>query len=318
MIERFVCAGSLNVDVTFPVDRLPAEHEKLRCRQSCLAYGGAAANTAHWLARLGQQVVMLGCVGEDPFGVLAVAALTEVGVDTRRIQRTRESLTGMAAIFATPYSKRMVIAGGANAYFDPAAVEGEIFAPGVHLHVATAMRRIALPLVRLAKERGATVSRDLDQGPDAEMSPLLDWVFMNHSDLHRWLGCDEAHEARRHLAPQTVLIVTQGSRGATVLGPTEEIRHPAFPVKVVDRTGGGDAFDAGFLYGLARSLPLRTCLRLGLSLAAQVIAGQGARPQSVDLETTVAAAMAGTRFARPGEAAQDGSKATGAEGGSDG
>jgi ribokinase len=290
MIEQFVCAGSLNVDLTFPVDRLPAEHEKLRCREGRLAYGGAAANTAHWLARLGQQVAMLGCVGEDPFGTLAVAALTEVGVDTRRIQRTHESLTVMAVIFTNPHSKRMVIAGGANAYFDPAAVDGETFAPGTHLHVATAMHRIALPLVHLAKERGATVSSDLEEGPDGEMSPLLDWVFMNHSDLHRWLGSDDVHEARKHLAPQTVLIVTQGSDGAMALGSTEETGHPAFPVNVVDRTGGGDAFNAGFLYGLARALPLRTCLRLGLSLAAQVIAKQGARPQSVDLGATVAAA----------------------------
>jgi sugar/nucleoside kinase (ribokinase family) len=70
----------------------------------------------------------------------------------------------MAVIFTTPYSKRMVIAGGANVYFDPAAVDSEIFAPGVHLHVVTAMCRIALPLIRLAKERGATVSCDLDIG----------------------------------------------------------------------------------------------------------------------------------------------------------
>lgn len=94
MIDRFICAGSLNVDLTFPVERLPAEHEKLRCRGSALHYGGSAANTAYWLARLEQPVQMLGCVGDDPFGSLAVAALAEVGVDTRLIQRTCRNASG--------------------------------------------------------------------------------------------------------------------------------------------------------------------------------------------------------------------------------
>lgn len=281
MIDRFVCAGSLNVDLTFPVERLPEEHEKLRCRESYMAYGGGAANTAYWLARLGQPVAMLGCVGDDPFGALAVAALAEAGVDTRLVQRTRQGFTGMAAIFVNPYSKRMVTSGGANTCFDPAAIEGDVFAPSVHLHVATALRQIVLPLIRLAKERGASVSCDLDEGPDPEMALSLDWVFMNHSNLRRWAGSDDPREGRKRLAPHTVLILTQGEKGALALGPSEEVFHPALPTMVVDRTGGGDAFAAGFLYGLAQDQPLRGCLRLGLQLASQVIAGPGSRPASV-------------------------------------
>jgi ribokinase len=325
MIERFVCAGSLNVDLSFPVERLPEEHEKLRCRESYLACGGAAANTAHWLARLGQPgeleraprlkrpgelkraprlkrpVTMLGCVGDDPLGDLAVTALAEVGVDTRRIQRTRQSLTGMAAIFVNPRSKRMVTSGGANACFDPSVIEAELFAPGVHLHVATALNRIALPLMRLAKARGATVSCDLDEAPDAEMMPCLDWVFLNHSTLRRWTGADDPREARERLAPGTWLIVTQGEKGALALGPGEEVFHPAFPAEVVDRTGGGDAFAAGFLHGLALDRPLRDCLRLGLLLAARVIAEPGSRPASVDLN-----ALGANRLASPHLRGQDG------------
>jgi sugar/nucleoside kinase (ribokinase family) len=297
MITRFVCAGNLNVDLTFPVERLPEEHEKLRCRESALDYGGSAANTAYWLARLGQRVEMLGCVGDDPFGTLAVAALAEVGVDTKLIQRTGLSLTGMAAIFVNPGSKRMVASGGANAYFDPAAIDGRIFGPGVHLHVATPLDEIASPLIRKAKERGATVSCDLDESPTAEMIPWLDWVFVNHSDLSRWIGSSDPRKAREQLASHTFLIVTRGVRGAVVLGPTGEYAHPAFPATVVDRTGGGDAFDAGFLYGLAQGSSPEICLRLGLLLAAQVIANAGSRPRSVDAaKILLNGASAGGRF----------------------
>lgn len=283
MMTSFVCAGNLNVDLTFPVERLPEEHEKVRCRETRLDYGGAAANTAYWLARLGQRVRMLGCVGDDPFGSLAVAALAEAGVDTRLIQRTSRSLTGVAAVFANPVSKRMVVSGGANACFDPTEIDGGIFAPGVHLHVATPMDEIALPLIRQAKARGATVSCDLEEGSGPERIPELDWLFMNHTEVCRWIGSPDPREARKRLAPRTFLVVTQGAQGAMVLGPFGEYVHPAFPAAVVDRTGGGDAFDAGFLCGLAQGQGPEVCLRLGLLLAAQVIAGEGSRPRSVDV-----------------------------------
>ncbi|WP_255211158.1 carbohydrate kinase family protein, partial [Methylogaea oryzae] len=88
------------MDITFPVERLPEEHEKLRCDGALISQGGSAANTAHWLARLGHATVMLGCVGDDAFGSVAVAALAAVGVDTRHIQRTTQAATGLAAVFA--------------------------------------------------------------------------------------------------------------------------------------------------------------------------------------------------------------------------
>lgn len=91
---------------------------------------------------------MLGCVGDDPFGTSCCTALDEVGVDIRHIQRTRQRLTGMAAIFVNPSSKRMVVSSGANACFDPTTVRPDLFASDTLLHVATSMNDIALPLMR--------------------------------------------------------------------------------------------------------------------------------------------------------------------------
>jgi sugar/nucleoside kinase (ribokinase family) len=156
------------------------------------------------------------------------------------------------------------------------------------------LNEIALPLVRLAKQRGATVSCDLDEGPSTDMMPWLDWVFMNHSELHRWSGSDDPREARKRLPPSTHLVVTLGASGAVALGPFGDYACPAFPATAVDRTGGGDAFNAGFLYGLAREAGSETCLRLGLLLAARVIAHEGGRPQSVDAAEAVAPVMQGS------------------------
>lgn len=284
MIRQILCAGSLNVDLTFQVPRMPEEHEKVRCDESRLSCGGSAANTAYWLAKLGMETRMLGCVGEDAFGALCVDSLEAAGVDVQLVQRINQTATGMAAILVNPGSKRMVTSAGANAYFEAGRIAADTFGSGVHLHVATPLNAIALPLLRMAKRAGATTSCDLDGGLIPELRPLVDFCLMNRADLSRWLGSNRFRQALTRLGEGSSLIVTQGGRGATALSEGAETFVSAFDTRVVDRTGGGDAFDAGFLYALAQERGMSTCLRLGLFMAAGVIAGAGARPDTVDLE----------------------------------
>lgn len=284
MIKQIVCAGSLNVDLVFEVPRMPVEHEKLRCSESHVFCGGSAANTAYWLARLGVAIRMLGCVGDDLFGGMCVDALLAEGVDVRLVQRTRQADTGMAAILVNSQSKRMVTSGGANACFDAEQLPSDIFDADTHLHVATPLHHIALPLLRMAKQAGATTSCDLDGVPSREMRTLLDYCLINQTDLARWVGTMRLYEAWERLGCAMSLVVTQGELGARAVSVDGEAFASAFEVQVADRTGGGDAFDAGFLYGLAHGQELAACLRSGLFMAARVIAGAGARPDTVDLE----------------------------------
>ena len=179
MIERFLCVGSLNVDVTFQLSRMPEEHEKLRCPDSAMTSGGSAANTAYWLARFGAETQMLGCVGEDAFG---------------------------------------------------------------------------------------------------------DFCFINQSDLFRTFGSIPPREAWTRLGCGLAMVLTCGKEGASLVSEHGEYFVAAFPAEVVDRTGGGDAFDEGFLYALSKGFDWESCLRLGLFLASRVIAGIGARPKTFDLK----------------------------------
>jgi len=287
-MERFVCLGSLNVDIGFRVARMPAEHEKLRCREAYVGPGGSAANTAHWLARLGSAVTMLGCTGRDVLGESAIGALAGVGVDVAGVQRTGRAATGVAVVFANPGSKRMVTSGGANACLDPTAIPPGLFDSRTHLHVATPLAAIALPVLRAARAAGARTSCDLDALPTAEAVALVDICFVNHSDLARALGPLSVRAARtRVLAGAAdhgmVLVVTRGADGAVAAGPAGEWQAAASVVDVVDRTGGGDAFDAGVLFALARGADWTTALTAGLRLAARVIAQPGARPDAIDL-----------------------------------
>ena len=287
-MERFVCLGSLNVDIGFQVERMPAEHEKLRCREAHIAQGGSAANTAHWLSRLGAAVTMLGCTGRDALGESAIDALVRVGVDASGVQRTERAATGVAVVFANPGSKRMVTSGGANAFLDPEAIPHGLFGPRTHLHVATPLAAIALPVLRAARAAGASTSCDLDELPSDEALPLVDICFVNHSDLARALGPLSAQAARGRLLDGRVdhgmvLVVTRGADGAVAAGPTGEWQVAADAVDVVDRTGGGDAFDAGVLFARSRDGDWPAALIAGLRLAARVIAQPGARPEALEV-----------------------------------
>jgi sugar/nucleoside kinase (ribokinase family) len=283
----FFCVGSLNADITFVVPRMPKEHEKLRCSEAFFSCGGSAANTAFWLARLGQPVKMIGCIGDDPLGNRCLDSLVNAGVDIGWVRRASETMTGVAAIFVNPNSKRMITSGGANTRLGIEHDWLESFRPNTHLHLATSMREIVLPLLEAAKTRGATTSCDLDEALDAAMFPLLDFCFINHTELQRRFGHSDPQQVLGAMtgARKPILVVTWGGRGAGAYSGEGKWFAPAPPVTVVDRTGGGDAFDAGFLSAWAEARSFEACLRRGLHLAAHVIAHAGSRPEGVDVAT---------------------------------
>ncbi len=82
---KILCAGNINLDMIFPTGRLPGPHEKMTVPDASVTFGGSAANTACWLASLGQEVVMAGAVGDDPPGEANLEDLVSSGVDVRGV-----------------------------------------------------------------------------------------------------------------------------------------------------------------------------------------------------------------------------------------
>jgi len=261
------------------VPRMPDEHEKLRCTDVHLSLGGSAANTAHWLARLGVPVAMLGAVGVDPLGDWCVEDLRRAGVDVTRVQRIPDAATGVATVFVNPASKRMVTSGGANARFDPDRLTDGLFGPDAHVHVATPLKPIVVPVLQAARRSGATTSCDLDEPPGRDLTGLLDICFMTRSCLERHCGSISLREAfgAPAMAGPTALVVTLGAEGAAAVTDRADWSVPVDPVDVVDRTGGGDAFDAAFLAAWSRGESWLAALDRGLGLARQVIGRLGSR-----------------------------------------
>ncbi|MDA8340745.1 MAG: carbohydrate kinase family protein [Actinomycetota bacterium] len=278
----FVVVGSANFDIVLGLGRLPRPHEKIRAARSTTGPGGAGANTAVWLARLGREVTLVTAVGEDLLGEATRAGLVAEGVDTRFVGRIGGGSTGVAVVLSDGSAKRMVTTGGPPLDDAIDALPRSLFSPGVHLHVAGQERGAATILCREARERGATVSVEANGRVVDGLVPYADLILVNADELRSLTGPGRSGvpaRARRLLgAGHGTVVVTRGAAGAVAVSATGTVTAHAQPVTVVDRTGGGDAFDAGFLDVWTGNGDLGRALEAGLALAADVLGHVGARP----------------------------------------
>jgi ribokinase len=276
-----VVFGSINVDTVFNVDEFPQPGETRGGAEVLDSLGGKGANQAVAAARLGASVVMVGCVGDDPGGDLALGQLRSEGVDVSNCRRVPQIGTGRAGILVDRYGENLiVVADGANATLAPEDARrsaGQIASAGaVVAQLETPIAGVA-EVFRRAHASGARTI--LNAAPASELPPevtgLVDVLIVNRGEaaaLARSAGADPAAHVRtlaQGLAIE-VIIVTMGEQGALVWhrGVAEEI--PAPSVEAVDSTGAGDAFVGAFSQALARGdsperAARRACIAGGLA-----------------------------------------------------
>ncbi|MFE4020273.1 carbohydrate kinase family protein [Streptomyces sp. NPDC059101] len=281
--KRVLVAGGTNFDLIVQAERLPEEHEKLRGGTFSALPGGSAANTALGLARQGCAVRLASAVGDDALGRACLDDLRAGGVDTSLVRVDTAARTGMALVFSSGGGKRMMTFAGADrgAAFG-AVTEADVRAVD-HVHVVGEPTRPLVRLVALARRHGRSVSVEWN---GRDMSPLARGPalnLMNADEARRLPGAspdDPAATAQWYAETLTgEVIVTLGPAGALWASPGRPPLHvPTRPVEPVDRTGGGDAFDAGVIAGWLSGGSREHCLRRGLDAALHVITRRGARP----------------------------------------
>ncbi len=264
-----------------------------------LDIGGAESNLAIWLARLGHRARFISRVGDDPFGRRIRATLDACGVDTAGLSVDPGAPTGVFFREWLADGARRVYyyrAGSAASRLQPEDLRPELFVGAriVHLTGITPALGPGCPdtlahAAALARAAGALVALDPNyrarlwppEQARAALLPLVaqsDILLMGHEDSSAIFGTDRADEAIEQalaLGPRTV-VFKQAEHGATAAADGQRVHVPAFPVAaVVDPVGAGDAFDAGFLAGLLRGLPLEEALRLGARLGAECVGQLG-------------------------------------------
>jgi ribokinase len=273
--SRVVVLGDLMADVVTAHDGPIAAGSDTAAKIE-LRPGGSAANVAAWLARAGADVTLIGRVGTDAAADVALGGLN--GIDLR-ITRDPERATGTCVVLVAPGGERTMLPDpGANDRLAIADLPDDVFEGGT-LHVSGYVllrhgsRSAALTALDRAREAGMKISVD-----PASAAPLAnDPVFLDRITPIDLLFPNEDEAAV--LGPQLKVpevVITRGARGATWTNGFETAQERAVPVDVVDTTGAGDAFAAGFLS--AWPGPPEEALAAGARLAAEAVQRRGGRP----------------------------------------
>jgi sugar/nucleoside kinase (ribokinase family) len=268
--------------------------------------GGSAANTLAGLAALGAQCAFIGQVADDQLGEVFAHDIRAAGIAFDTPARPGEPPTGRCLIFVTPDGQRtMNTFLGASHYLPLAALDREAVAAAQVLYLEGYMwdppepREVMRQAIAAAREAGRTVAFTLSEsfmihlhGDDFRQmidDGLIDILFANHLELATLTGEDDFEAGIAALAPKVrILVVTRSAEGAVAIRGSERAEVAAEPIEqVVDTTGAGDLFAAGFLYGHVRGESLERCLRLGAICACEVISHFGARPEA-DLKALTA------------------------------
>jgi sugar/nucleoside kinase (ribokinase family) len=297
--EDFLAAHSLRKGSMQLIDETQAEALYRLMGQTTVTSGGSAANTIIGAAGLGCRAAFIGKVKRDTLGELfahdiraasvhyATPFATE-GVASARClilvtpdgQRTMNTFLGAAQNLTAADVDPKIVAGAAITY-----LEGYLWDPPeakAAFLKASQIAHDAGRLVALSLSDAFCVDRYRAEFIDLIRTGRVDILFANESELHSLYETSDFNAALAQLSAEGILaIVTRSEKGSLVVTRDETLAVRAAPIdRVVDTTGAGDLFAAGFLAGLTKGQPLVDCARLGAMAAAEIIQHFGARPQT--------------------------------------
>jgi sugar/nucleoside kinase (ribokinase family) len=265
--------------------------------EKVIAPGGSAANTMTGVASYGGKAAYIGKVAQDELGASYAKAAQAEGVSFETPPRPGQPATARSIIAVTPDGQRsMNTFLGASTLLSTADIDKPLIESATLLFLegylfdrdeAKAAFVHASEIAKAAGRRVAVTLSDLFCVERHRESFLhlvehhIDVLFANEAEitaLYETQDLGTALEAARKVCP--VVAVTRSEHGSVIAAGAETVAVKAEPVaKVVDTTGAGDQYAAGFLYGLARQMPLAECGRLGSVAAAEVISHMGPRPE---------------------------------------
>ena len=274
-----------------PVSEIPDGQGGELVEEIRLTPAGTAGGTAVTLAKLGARVQSAGAIGRDALGDALLAMLERWGVDTTHLLRRDGVQTSASVLPIRPDGSRPAFhVIGANATYASADAPWEAIAQATHLHLGGPEfmgGEEAAKILAFARDHGTITSADLLAGGEqasyildwiAPALPHLDYLLPNAEQVLGLSGATELADGCRALCRRGVgcVAVTDGASGALLVDADgAEQAVSAFAVDVVDTTGCGDAFSAGFLRGLSLGRDRREAAVLGCATAALVAGGLG-------------------------------------------
>ena len=298
-MKKLVVIGSSNVDTVIRVPHIPAPGETLLSKSLDLCYGGKGANQAAAIARLGGDITMIACVGEDAFGQSMCANLAGYGVKMDGVVQMAGAQSGAAYIYVSDEGENnIVVHPGANSLLSP-----EVVARQAHLleGASYCIIQLEIPLdtlyfvAQLCREKGIRLILNPAPAAPLDYACLQDtWMIApNEGELDLLIPGegDVATKAKalRQKGFEHVL-VTLGAQGCLLVDGLGVQRFPAGPVaKVVDTTAAGDSFIGALAFGLSSGFSLECSIGFANRSAAITVSRAGAQPSLPTLAEVQAA-----------------------------
>ncbi len=290
-----LCAGIVVADhVCTPIAHLPAAGELVMADGMLLTLGGCAANAAVDLVKMGVGAAVVGRVGGDLFGRIVADLLRHHGVDVSALMVSSNRDTSQTLIVnVAGQDRRFIHTFGANADFRAADIPRERLARcqvlylGGYLLMPKVLQEELIPIFAQARKLGVKTVLDVAAPGPADYLPRLE-KLLPHVDVflpnqHEGeLISGEKDSLRQAEFFQSLgsgtTVITMGGAGAVLVQKGLRLRAGVYPIAFVDASGGGDAFDAGFIFGLLHGFDPADCLRVASALGASCVRAIGTTP----------------------------------------
>ena len=256
--------GDVNIDLVVPgVESLPPFGSEVDVPVMETFVGGGAALFTLGLAKLGMTPVFQGSIGKDMYGAYIRGLFRELGVDDSLLLDSDTQKTGISIsctneglslkymdLSKVPYAKHVHVTGYAGR--------------SNHEEYLDVLKRIrAMGDVTVSFDVGWDTTEEWYEGI-FDLLPMIDVLFMNETECQHYTRCEDIEAGARRLAEKAgMAVIKLGKRGALAVKDGEVFAAPTYKVNVVDTTGAGDSFNAGFVYGFVSGLPVGECLKRG-------------------------------------------------------
>jgi ribokinase len=256
-LPDLVTIGHVLMDIRIFVGEFPKADEEAKTDRLSLGGGGSAANVAVGASRLGVKSGFIGSIGFDTFGRVLLEELEHEGVDVAHVKVDTSTSSGLTVI-AINNKGQVIMFGytGASDKLFPSDLNKEYISSSEHVHITGLSFDTALAAAEIAKKANVTVSFDpgrlMSKMGLKRLLPLLhyvDQILLNQEEAREFTGVIELEKAAKAIIKSgpKMVIIKRGPDGVFAMNHSKSFSVPAYSVKVVDTTGAGDAFSAGFI-----------------------------------------------------------------------
>jgi len=285
--QKVLVIGSINMDLVTQTNIVPKVGETVLGTSFFTIPGGKGANQAVAATRLGGDVTMLGCVGDDAFGQELKQNLSKQGVTTNYIKTVQNTSSGIASITLSEGDNSIIVVPGANHKLTPDMVREneEIIADAdiILLQLEIPLESVKVAIELASKHNVPVVLNPAPiQSLPKELLLQATYITPNEHEQESLLLKGELTEEETEQVKQKC-IVTQGSQGVLIYQKKEEI-IPGYKVKAVDSTGAGDTFNGALAVSLSNGNTLKEACQFANAAAALSVTKLGAQSGMPSLE----------------------------------